>query len=69
MRLTDDYLYIGYEDEARRVLDSLMKCANDNQFKFSDAKMSKNFYHKDYPIVDNKPYIVWIGKQININTL
>ena len=30
MRLTDDYLYIGYEDEARNVLDGLMKCAFDN---------------------------------------
>jgi len=28
MRLTDDYLYLGYEDEAKQVLSRLMKCAS-----------------------------------------
>ena len=31
--------------------------------------MSKNFYHPDYPNVDNKDFIIWIGKKINIKTL
>ena len=69
MRLTDDYLYIGYKDEAKQVLTRLMKCAKENQFKFSDSKMSKNFYHPDYPNIDDKQYILWIGKKINIKTL
>lgn len=69
MRLTDDYLYLGYEDEAKQVLSRLMKCASENQFKFSDSKMSKNFYHPDYPNIDQKDYIIWIGKKINVRTL
>jgi telomerase reverse transcriptase len=69
MRLTDDYLYIGYEDEANIVLDHLMKMASDNQFQFSDSKMSKNFAWRNYPHIDKKDYIVWIGKRISINTL
>lgn len=35
MRLTDDYFYIGPEKEAVTVLDSLLKCATNHNFKFS----------------------------------
>lgn len=35
MRLTDDYLYIGPEREAGKVLDSLLLCAQKNGFRFS----------------------------------
>lgn len=31
--------------------------------------MSKNFYHPDFPNVDSKNHVIWIGKKINLNTL
>ena len=48
MRLTDDYLYIGPEDEAVAVLDGLIRCAEDYKFKFSEDKIAKNF---DHPVI------------------
>jgi telomerase reverse transcriptase len=43
MRLTDDYFYIGPEQEAVDVLNSLLECASANNFSFSEDKISKNF--------------------------
>lgn len=55
MRLTDDYVYIGPEEEAKHVLRSLLLMAERNHFKFSESKISKNFHHSKLPnITDAK---------------
>lgn len=69
MRLTDDYIYIGPEEEARDVLTSLLKCASKNNFVFNSDKISKNFVYEGIENIKNEEYIHWIGKKININTL
>lgn len=46
MRLTDDYIYIGPENEAKQVLDSLIKCSHENGFMFNSDKITANFQHK-----------------------
>lgn len=50
MRLTDDYIYIGPEQEGVNVLTSLLECARKNNFVFNSDKIAKNFHH---PLVEN----------------
>lgn len=69
MRLTDDYLYIGTEEEARKVLNGLLKCSKSAEFEFNQEKVIGNFSSPHIKSLWTKDMFVWIGKQINIKTL
>ena len=51
MRLTDDYIYIGPEEEAKRVLGQLFGMADAYGFKFNADKINATF---DHPLIKKK---------------
>ena len=69
MRLTDDYVYIGPEEEAVKVLTGLLECADTHRFIFNAEKINKNFYHPKLDKITDEEEFHWIGKKINIRTL
>lgn len=69
MRLTDDYLYIGPEIQARKVLHGLLQCAKNAEFEFNQDKATGNFKSPHIKTLWEKDTFIWIGKSINIRTL
>jgi len=44
MRLTDDYLFVTTSlKKANRVIESLLKCAKENNFEINEEKVKTNF--------------------------
>lgn len=66
LRLTDDYLYVGYRDEAVKVLKKMYTMAKLSNFQFSKEKSKGNFKSQYLGKTTDTKWVTWIGKDINL---